>query len=401
MITGDSRPVDPTDAPQGAGEKTLVAAAAGAPDPLAPDGPRGRIVDASSARGYLATVGAQVTAFAVAMLLLIVGLALLGYDPGRVVSALWQGSLGSTFALNQSLSEAVPLLLTATAVWVAFQAGLFNIGADGQLQIGGVAAVVVALHAGSGAPTVLLSLVAGCAAGALWATIAGALRAYVGSNEVIATIMLNFIAFAVIDRLISGVLQSPTNQFTPQTDPVPTSMQLGNVAGGVGLPWITLIAIAVGVATVLAVTRTNVGLRLRAVGLNEQASLHAGLSVRRFQLASFAVSGALAGLAGGLVILGYRYYVAPGWAPAWGFLGIVIAFLSLRTPLLIPVWAVILGMIGSAGPTLKSNASVPDSITTLMQTLPVIVLFVFYAGARRLNGRAPGWRTAVRQGGRA
>jgi ABC-type uncharacterized transport system permease subunit len=353
---------------------------------------------ASRLRNLGATVSTQVVAFVLSMALLIGVLALLGYDAGAVVNALWDGSVGSPFAISQSLSEAVPLLLTATAVWLAFQAGLFNIGADGQLQIGGLIALLVALHFPASAPTVVtivLALVAGAIAGGFWAGIAGALRAYRGSNEVISTIMLNFIALEIINQLIGGALRSKADLFTPKTDEVPLGTQLGELIPGSGLPWIALIAIVVSVATILLVVRTTVGLRLRAVGLNGQAAFHGGLPVRRYQFLAFCASGAVAGLAGGLVILGYRYYIAPGWAPPWGFLGIVIAFLSLRTPLLIPVWAIILGMIGSAGPTLKGDASVPDSITTLMQTLPVIVLFVLYAGGRLLRRGGtdrPPWR---------
>jgi general nucleoside transport system permease protein len=335
-------------------------------------------------------VGAQLAAFLLSMLVLIGLLALLGYGAGAVLQALWDGSAGSAFALSQSLSEAVPLALAGVAVWLAYQAGLFNVGADGQLQIGGVLVIVVSTAMPGTAPallTIALCIAAGCLGGALWASIAGALRAYRGSNELITTIMLNLIAIEIVSQLIAGALRSPTAQFTPQTEEVPLGAQLGEIVTGSGIPWITVIAMATVITIVLLVQRTRLGLRLRATGLNVDASRHAGVRVRELQLATFCASGALAGLAGALVVLGLRYYIAPGWAPAWGYLGIVIAFLSLRTPLLIPVWAVILGMIGSAGPTLKGDVSVPDAITTLMQALPVIVLFLLYAAGRSISAR--------------
>lgn len=342
----------------------------------------GRLAQSLSLVG---AIGVQVAAFLLSMGLLIALLAVLGYDTPTVLRALWDGSVASSYALSQSLNEAVPLALTGVAVWVAYQVGLFNVGADGQLQVGGVLTIVVSTAMPGSAPallTIVLALIAGCIGGALWASIAGALRAYRGANELIATIMLNLIAIEVVNQLIGGALRSPTAQFTPQTREVPLGAQLGDAIGGTGLPWTTIIAVATVVLVIVLVQRTRLGLRLRATGLNAEAARHAGVRVRELQFTTFCASGALAGLAGALVILGFRYHIAPGWAPAWGFLGIVIAFLSLRTPLLIPVWAVILGMIGSAGPTLKGDASVPDAITTLMQILPVVVLFLLYAIAR-------------------
>jgi simple sugar transport system permease protein len=342
-------------------------------------------------------VVAQVLAFVVSMAALVGLLALLGYGAGTVVSALWSGSVGSPFALSQSLSEAVPLTITATAIWFAYQAGLFNIGADGQLQIGGLITLVVAIQMASVTSdlTIAVALLGGCLAGGFWAAIAGALRAYRGSSEVISTIMLNFIATATLLQLADGALRSPDAPFTPQTSDVPLDTQLGLLWSSVGIPWIIAIAIAVAVVVIGLVISTRLGLRLRAVGLNPEAARHAGVAIRHYQFAAFCLSGAIAGLAGGLVILGLRYYISPGWAPAWGFQGMVIAFLALRTPLLIPVWGIALGMIGAAGPALKGDAGVPDSITIVMQTLPLIVLYVFYALIRMSRAGISTRRSAV------
>lgn len=370
-----------TDAPAAPGRP------AGGP---APDGPRDTAphgVPAALTR-LAAPLGLQVTAFVVATALVLALLGVLGYDVGAVLAAVVEGAFGSPYAVSSSLTQAAPLILTATAVWLAYQSGLFNIGGDGQLQVGGLAALVVGLALASlpGAVTIVVSLVAAVLGGAAWAAVAGLLRAYRGANEVISTIMLNFVAATAISLLVAGVLRSPAAKYTPRTDRIPASAQLGDLLPGV--PVVFLAALALGVATVVAVRRTSIGLRLRTVGLNRDAATHAGLRVRAIQWQSFAVSGGLAGLAGGLVILGYRYYIAPGWVPAWGLLGIVIAFLALQSPMLIPLWAVVLGMIGAAGPTVKGAASVPDAITTVMQGLPVVVVFLIAAVA----GSGPGRR---------
>jgi len=321
----------------------------------------------------------QITAFIISMGFLILLLAILGYDTGTVAESLWDGSVGSPAALGLSLREAVPLILCAAAVWLAFQAGLFNVGADGQLQVGGLCALVICLQLDSlpGPLVIALALVVGMAAGALWAGIAGALKTFFGATEVISTIMLNFIAFQLVSEAMTKPLQSETT-VNLTTDEIPEKARLGMVFGDV-LAWGFLIAVVVSVAVILYINRTTVGLRLRAMGLNSLSVRHAGIRVRRYWLGVMCASGALAGLAGALVIVGMRFVMAPGWAPAWGFLGILIAFLALRSPFLLPVWGLLFGMLAAAGPALKADAGVSPGIVVLMQTLPVIVLFAIYA----------------------
>jgi general nucleoside transport system permease protein len=324
-----------------------------------------------------APLGLQVAAFVVSTVVVLALLAALGYDVRTVLGAVVDGAVGSAYAVTVSLTQAAPLMLTATVVWLAYQAGLFNVGGDGQLQVGGLAALVTGLHLPDATPAIFLvtvSLAAAMFAGAAWAAVAGVLRAYREANEVISTIMLNFVAGTGISLLIAGALRSPDAKYSPKTDRIPASAQLGNLIPGV--PLVLVVALVLCAATVIVVRQASIGLRLRTVGLNRDAAVHAGLRVKALQWQSFAVSGSLAGIAGGLVILGYRYYIAPGWVPAWGLLGMVIAFLALRSPMLIPFWAVVLGMIGAAGPTIKGSASVPDAITTVLQGLPVVVLFL-------------------------
>jgi simple sugar transport system permease protein len=190
--------------------------------------------------------------------------------------------------------------------------------------------------------------------------------------------MLNSVAFIAIDQMMRGPLQSRTNKFTPQTDQIAAVARIQPLVEGTQISWAIVAALIVTVVVIACVQRSVLGLRLRVIGLNLEAAKHSGIPVARYWLSTMAVSGALCGLAGGLVILGLRYYLAPGWAPSWGFQGIVIAFLAVSLPLLIPLWALLLGMIAAAGPALKGEASVPDAIVTVMQTLPVVVLYVLY-----------------------
>jgi simple sugar transport system permease protein len=268
------------------------------------------IAKARRVRRAGADVTIQLGAFVISMVLLVAFLAVLGYDAGQAINALWTGSAGSLRALGLSLSEATPVILTAVAVWLAAQAGLFNIGADGQLQMGGLAALLTVSHLGlpdSGPVLIGAGLVAATAAGAAWAGIAGVMKTYRGANEIVSTLMLNFIAAILIVEMTKGPLQSAANPYTPQTDPIATAAQLPTLIGGTQLTWGFGLALAVAVAVLVGVTRTTAGLRLRAIGLNHDAALYSGVPVRRFWLGSMLASGALCGLAGGLILLGLRY----------------------------------------------------------------------------------------------
>lgn len=322
-------------------------------------------------------IGLQALALVIGMAIVVAILAWAGYSTSDVLSSMVTGAFGTTFNLSVSLTQAVPLMLCAVAVWIAFQAGLFNIGADGQLQIGGVTTLVAITLLPDSLPTLvylIAAILAGCLGGAVWGAIAGVLKAYRGANEVISTIMLNIIATTSILLLIAGPLRAPTSKFTAQSERIPDAALIGDAIPGV--PWIFLIALVVSIAAVVLIKRTALGLRLRAVGLNADAATHAGLTVRTIQWNTFTLSGAVAGLSGALILIGFRYYIAPGWAASWGLLAIVIAFLALRSPIMITVWAVIFGMINASGVAMKGAASVPDSVTTLMQAMPVICLFV-------------------------
>lgn len=329
-----------------------------------------------------AQLGAGVLAV-VAMLLL---LWWLGYDVGKAFDDFWTGSLASSLGLQATLVQAMPVTLTAVAVWFAYRVGMFNVGADGQLQVGGIATfmVVTAVAGGPAIVVIVLGLVVAALAGGVWAWIAGWLRTSRGANEVISTIMLNFIAFQIGNTLVSGALEQ-RNATSPQTDSIPAKTEMGMVVGDIPLPWVFLIAVVVSVALVWVMRGRRFGLRLRASGLNASAALHSGIAVDRLRLRSFLLSGAVSGLAGGLVVLGMRHFLAPGWAPQWGFDGILIAFIALRAPILIPVWGILFGLLSTSAPLLKADVGVPDGLVAVMQVLPALAIFLLHSAIRRVR----------------
>jgi simple sugar transport system permease protein len=299
----------------------------------------------------------------------VLALAAIGYPLGEVLPALWAGSVGSGFAIENSLGNAIPLGLVGLSVWLAYIAGLFNIGGEGQLQWGGLVSVVVVLALQSASPVlaVVAGLVCGAIAGAVWAGIAGFLKVARGGNEVISTIMLNYTAVLLVAYLVNGPLKDPTD-FSAATRQTAPAAQLNVFVAA------CLMALLV-LATVTVVRRTGLGVTMRATGANARAARLAGIPIQRVWLLTMLASGALAGIAGALEILAVQHRVSAGWSLNWGLLGIAVAFLSMRAPWLMVVWAVVFGMLQATGPTLKADASVPDAAVTIMLVAPLVAFF--------------------------
>ncbi len=240
-------------------------------------------------------------------------------SPITAYMALLQGALGNLYAVGVTVVRGVPLIFAGLAVAVAFRAGLFNIGGEGQLQMGALLGTIVALTTGS----LWLALAAGIAAGAATGALAGALKAWRGVNEIITTIMLNFIAVEIVNHVVGGPFQERGAVY-PATPAVPVEARLTAIVPGTRLHAGFLLAILA--AAILP--RTTAGFRLRAVGANPEAARHAGIRVETYLVIAMAISGAAAGLGGIIEILGVQYRLGHEWSSGWGFQGIAVAFLA-------------------------------------------------------------------------
>ena len=240
---------------------------------------------------------------ALAMLLLALLLAAGGYDVGAAFAALWNGSVGSSYAFfSATLVRATPLMLAGLAVALAFRAGVWNIGAEGQLLAGATAAIGAIALPVPGWFGLVLALLAALAAGALWAAPAALLRRR-GVLEVISTIMLNFVALDLVGYLVRGPLQEPTHAY-PQSVTIPLEARLPRITGTRLHLGVALAVVAAGALSVV-MRRSAWGFRVRAIGANPRAAASAGLiDVERAARGAFLVSGALAGLAGGIEVSG-------------------------------------------------------------------------------------------------
>lgn len=309
--------------------------------------------------------------------LLWVALRLAGLNATAALAALWSGGFGSWYALTSAtLVRATPLMLTGLAVALAFRAGVWNIGADGQLLMGAAAAAMVALAWGTslGRLALPLALVAGMAAGAAWAGIAAVLRNRFGVLEVISTIMLNFVALYVVGFLVRGPLQEPTHAY-PQSDVIPAAVRMPLLLPGTRLHWGFVLALAAAVGLAWALRRTAAGFRVRAVGQNaEAARMAGGVDVARVAGRVLLLSGALAGLAGALELTGVTFALYEDISPGYGYTAIAVALLAGLDPLGVIATGILFGGLESGALAMQRQASVPVVVVSVVEALLVLII---------------------------
>ena len=330
------------------------------------------------------------TAAAVAALVLLTAALLMagGFPVGNALLALWSGSVGSWYALTSAtLVRAIPLMLTGGAVAIAFRAGVFNIGAEGQLVIGATAATAVALAVPSGGiVTTVGALTAGAVAGGTWAGIAALLRARFGVLEVISTIMLNFIALHAVSYLVRGPLQEPTHIY-PQTSTVAESIQLARIPGAGRLHVGLLLALGLLAAAGWMFRHTAAGFRLLAVGEAPNAAESAGLiDVRGTTIRAFLCSGTVAGLAGAVEVLGVTYALYENISPGYGYTAIAVALLAGLDPWRVVLSATLFAGLEAGAGAMQRDANVPSTLVSVIEAL--LILAVVAAQTLR-------WRTSI------
>jgi ABC-type uncharacterized transport system permease subunit len=318
---------------------------------------------------------------AITLALLVVG----GYPAHTALLALWNGSVGSWYALTSAtLVRAIPLMLTGCAVAVAFRAGVFNIGAEGQFLVGATAATAVALALPSGGWfTAFIALGAGAMAGGAWAGIAALLRTRFGVLEVISTLMLNFVALYAVSYLVRGPLQEPSHIY-PQTSTIAEGIQLGRIPGAGRLHVGLFIAAVVLAVCGWAFRQTAAGFRLLAVGESPAAATSAGLiDVKRTTERAFMASGALAGLAGGVEVLGVTYALYENISPGYGFTAIAVALLAGLDPWRVILSATLFGALEAGAGAMQRDANVPAALVSVIEALLILAVI----GAQALKWR--------------
>jgi simple sugar transport system permease protein len=296
---------------------------------------------------------------------------------GDALRALLAGAFGSWYAFGSgTLVRATPLILTGLAVAIAFRAGVFNIGAEGQFIVGAAAATAAALAMHSLPAFILVPsmLVLGFGAGALWAWIAAILRARFHVLEVISTIMLNFVALHLVSYLVRGPLQEPTHIY-PQTVTFVDAARLPRFGSTTRLHLGFLVAVLACVAAWFVVRYTAAGFRLRAVGANPDAARSAGMiDAARTTMRAFLISGALAGLAGAIEVSGVTYALYENISPGYGFTAIAVALLAQLNPLAVVGTGILFGALEAGATAMQRDAGVPSVVVSIVEALIILVL---------------------------
>ena len=300
-----------------------------------------------------------------------------GVSPVHAYQLILKGALGSRLGLAETVRRAIPLLLIGVGLTIAFRALFWNIGAEGQLLMGAIAAAGVALFAP--VPEVLrlpMMFLAGCAGGAFWAFIPALLKVRLGINDVISTLMLNYVAGFIVQWLIHGPWKGPTARGFAYTDKFPPSAVLPRIPG-TSIHWPTLIiGVVAAVVAYLWVSRTRQGFEIRVVGENPHAARYAGISQGKIILAVMIVSGGLAGLAGVGEVAGVqRMLLDPAkLSLGYGYTAIIVAWLARRNPLAVIITSLLFGVIMAGGDVIKISLGLPFQLVNIFNGLILFFL---------------------------
>ncbi len=329
-----------------------------------------------------------ISSIAAALVLSAIVLLATGHNPLYVYKRLFEAAFTDPGALSATLTAATPLCFTGLAAAVAFRVGLFNIGAEGQLYMGAIAAAGVALAlAGQGVVIQIVAMViAGGLAGAAWALVPGFLRAFANTNEIITSLMLNYVAALVLNYLIFDTLSYWRDTSSPGAEQFPQGKALPDAASwptfGLGtslvIPFGLLLAVVLAAVVAVLYGRTRFGFEAAVIGDSPRAARYAGMRTRRSILLVMALSGLLAGIGGASQDGDFRHLLDPRGLqqPGYGYTGIVVAALARYNPFAVVLVAFLIGGLSNAGYALQ-GADFPAGLVGVMQG---IVLFCALGG---------------------
>jgi ABC-type uncharacterized transport system permease subunit len=323
-------------------------------------------------------VAAPMAAIAVTLLLCSALIVWAGAPVGRAYLLLFDGAFGSRFAITETLTRATPLIFTGLAAAVAFRAHFYNIGAEGQLYIGALAAVAIGGGAIPAPPAVLfpLMILAGMAAGALLLLVPALAKTRLGVDEVVTTLLLNFVALLFVSLMLDGPMKDPTALGWPQSMTLPSELEFGKLLERSRVHSGLILALVLALALWVVNDRTTFGYEMRAVGANAKAARFAGISVDAVMLETALLSGALAGLAGVGEVAGRAGYLTLDMSPGYGYSGIVIAMLAGLNPLGVVVAAVFVAGIIVGADSMSRAVGVPTYLADVIVAVSLLSMLV-------------------------
>lgn len=310
--------------------------------------------------------------------------AMFGVDPFDVFYILYLGGFATRISIESTLIQAAPLMLAALATAIPARAGLLVIGGEGAIVMGGIATVLVGVHL-TGMPFVVgvaIMAMAGALGGGLWIGAAGALRQYRGVNETISTLLMNYIAIAILNHLVSGPMRDFSQVLKASSWSIPEELMLGALPG-LNVHW----GLAVGIVTCLVLyvlmCRTTFGFAVDVLGGNQRAAQMAGLPINRMVIVCCVIGGAGAGLAGAMEVVAVHGFASDSLVVGFGYAGILVAFLARHNPFAIILVAILLGGISASGGLLQRRFDLPDATTAVLQGM----LFMTVLASNTLYGR--------------
>ncbi len=321
---------------------------------------------------------------ALALAAFAVFLAASGRDPFDALVKGWEGVIGSSLGLSEVGVVMIPLLLAALATAIPTRAGLVNVGGEGQLFVGALTATGVALFFPVGKAWLMLPVMAlaGCAGGGLWAAAAALLRRWRGVNEVISTLLANYIAILLVDVFVFGPWKNPEGLGYPYTTPFDAAAIFPAIAG-TRFHWGFLAALIALIVTYVMVSHTVWGFKMRAVGGNPEAARRRGIAVDRYVIAAMMAGGAMAGLAGMVEVAGIHHDLRPGISNNLGYLGLLASWLAGHHPLVIVAACFLIAVFLVAGDVLQLTVGLPSAAGLVLIGLALF----FVLGLRRVERR--------------
>lgn len=339
-------------------------------------------------RSILSPLGASALAIIIGGILV----AAMGYNPATVYGSLVTGAFGNAINIGNTVTASIPLILAGLGIAIAFQSGLFNIGADGQYWIGSTAAIWVGYHFMSwpGWLHMLLCIAAGMLAGALWGgIIPGLTKAFVGSHEVITTMMMSYIGILLARYLIEGGPMQAKG-FNPQSPPIAQNTQFPYFTQTLMQSQLSLVSVGITILAAIVVWfllyKTTVGFQLRTVGYNQRAARYAGMKVALYTVIALCLSGLFAGLAGTVQMLGVDHRLLDGFSSNYGYTAIVVSLLARNNPFGVLVAGLFFGALTTGGQNMQMASNVPSSLTDVLTGL-----IIFFVACERIIPQIMQW----------
>jgi simple sugar transport system permease protein len=359
----------------------------------------------AAAPAALEWLARRAEAFVIPVGALLVGMALfslfvlaVGRSPAQLFELMWRGGFGTWFSLQNTLAHSAPLLLAALCVALPARLGLVIIGGEGAIALGGVAAAAAAggLDGAPGAAVIGAMGLAGALAGGIWIGAVGALRHYRAVNETIASLLMAYIAIALMNQIVEGPLRDPASLNKPSTHPLAAAYRIGNIPG-MEVHWGLAVGIVACIAAWVLIEKTRWGFAARIAGGNVRAAQIQGLAVGPLIVGFTALAGAMAGLAGMLEVAAVQGSANASLVAGYGYAGILVAFLARQNPLAIIPVAILLGGIQASGGLVQRRMGLPDATVQVMEGMIFIVILF----SDTLYGRIPLlnpdlWRRRVR-----